>query len=139
MILAQSAATAAVLSIEDELNVQDVGYKKLKERLLQDSQVVELKKTDLLTFGLGINPSKFSGLVVDGKQLELQGDWVESTSLRPFVGSSYFHDGNGGKGMRAACFPFHAPKEGLHEIMVSYVASSNRAGKVCYEIAEEKG
>ena len=64
---------------------------------------------------------------------------MESSSLRPFVGSSYFHDENGGKGVRSALFPFEAEDEGLHEIMVSFVPSANRAGKVRYEIKHEKG
>ncbi|MAL85753.1 MAG: FAD-dependent oxidoreductase [Opitutae bacterium] len=139
MILAQSAATAAVFSIDDNLSVQDIPYEKLKKRLILDNQILELKKTELVTSGLGINPDKLSGLVVDGSKIKLIGDWVESTSLRPFVGSSYFHDGNGGKGMRSADFPFIAEKDGLHEIKVSYVASTNRAGSVIYEIEDEKG
>ena len=138
MILAQSAATAAVLAIEDEISVQEVPYLKLKERLVVDGQVLELARSNRVTSGRGIDPQKMSGLVVDGEQLSFEGEWVESTSLRPFVGYSYFHDGNGGKGMRSACFPFEAPKDGLHEIMVSYVASGNRAGKVRYEIKDEK-
>ena len=108
MILGQSAATAAVFSIDDNLSVQDIPYEKLKKRLISDNQILELKKTELVTSGIGINPDKLSGLVVDGSKIKLSGDWVESTSLRPFVGSSYFHDGNGGKGMRSADFPFIA-------------------------------
>jgi len=42
MILGQSAATAAVLAIEKEINVQDVDYSKLRARLLADGQVLEL-------------------------------------------------------------------------------------------------
>jgi hypothetical protein len=42
MILGQSAATAAVLAIEGNLAVQDVPYAKLRERMLQDKQVLEL-------------------------------------------------------------------------------------------------
>jgi hypothetical protein len=138
MILGQSAATAAVLAIEEEIPVQDISYDKLKTRLVDDGQVIELEKSNRVAFGRGIDPSQMSGLVVDGANLSFEGEWVESTSLRPFVGYSYFHDGNGGKGMRSACFPFKAPKEGRHEIMVSYVASGNRAGKVRYEIKDEK-
>ncbi|KAL3595713.1 hypothetical protein FPOAC2_10068 [Fusarium poae] len=41
MILGQSAGTAAVLAIEDNVSVQDVDRKKLKERLEGDTQVVE--------------------------------------------------------------------------------------------------
>jgi hypothetical protein len=41
MILGQSAATAAALAIDGQLAVQDVPYAKLRERLLQDKQVLE--------------------------------------------------------------------------------------------------
>ena len=41
MILGQSAATAAVQAIEDDLAVQDVPYAQLRERLLADGQVLE--------------------------------------------------------------------------------------------------
>ena len=139
MILGQSAATAAVIAIDSRVPVQGISYEKLKSRLIEDGQILELTKPNRLAFGRGVDPGKMSGVVVDGDELSFQGDWIESTSLRPFVGFSYFHDDNGGKGMRSACFPFNAPKEGLHEIMVSYAASGNRAGKVRYEIIDEKG
>jgi hypothetical protein len=41
MILGQSAATAAVLAIENRLAVQDVPYAKLSARLVQDGQVLK--------------------------------------------------------------------------------------------------
>jgi hypothetical protein len=41
MILGQSAASAAVLAIEDKVPVQKVDYAKLRKRLLQDKQVLE--------------------------------------------------------------------------------------------------
>ncbi len=40
MILGQSAATAAVMALDGKLAVQDVPYAKLRERLLQDKQVL---------------------------------------------------------------------------------------------------
>jgi hypothetical protein len=40
MILGQSAATAAVLAIEDKLPVQKVDYPRLRERLLEDGQIL---------------------------------------------------------------------------------------------------
>ena len=42
MILGQSAATAAAFAIDDNINVQDVDYSKLRARLLADGQVLEL-------------------------------------------------------------------------------------------------
>jgi len=40
MILGQSAATAAVLAIEGKSAVLDVPYPKLRERLLNDKQIL---------------------------------------------------------------------------------------------------
>jgi hypothetical protein len=44
MILAQSAATAAIMSLEDNIAVQDLPYPKLRDRLLKDGQVLELRR-----------------------------------------------------------------------------------------------
>jgi hypothetical protein len=43
MVLAQSAATAAVLAIDGGLAVQDVPYEALRARLLTDGQVLEYR------------------------------------------------------------------------------------------------
>ena len=42
MILGQSAATAAVMAIEGNVSVQKVSYPRLRERLLQDGQVLAM-------------------------------------------------------------------------------------------------
>lgn len=44
MILGQSAATAAVLSIEKKVEVQDLDYNILEKRLLQDAQILKTDK-----------------------------------------------------------------------------------------------
>jgi len=44
MILGQSAATAAVMAMDEKIPVQDVAYGKLRERLLKDGQVLESTK-----------------------------------------------------------------------------------------------
>ena len=43
MILGQSAATAAVLALDDGVAVQDVPYDRLRARLLADRQVLEFR------------------------------------------------------------------------------------------------
>jgi hypothetical protein len=45
MILGQSAATAAAMAIDGKLDVQDVPYERLRERLLKDGQVLEYSAT----------------------------------------------------------------------------------------------
>jgi hypothetical protein len=47
MILGQSAATAAVLAIEDNVSVQDIDRKKLADRLSDDAQVLDSLSTRL--------------------------------------------------------------------------------------------
>ena len=42
MILGQSAATAAVLAIQDDISVQQVSYARLRRQLLEDGQVLML-------------------------------------------------------------------------------------------------
>ena len=42
MILGESAATAAVLAINDGVNVQQVAYKKLEAQLLKQKQKLRL-------------------------------------------------------------------------------------------------
>ncbi|MBT3501939.1 MAG: FAD-dependent oxidoreductase [Candidatus Marinimicrobia bacterium] len=42
MVLGQSAATAAVLAIQDNINIQDVDYTLLKKQLINDKQVLNL-------------------------------------------------------------------------------------------------
>lgn len=43
MILGQSAATAAAMAIDDNVNVQDVNYDRLRERLIEDGQVLAVE------------------------------------------------------------------------------------------------
>ena len=45
MILGQSAATAAVMALDGGIPVQEVPYEKLRERLLADGQVLEMRAT----------------------------------------------------------------------------------------------
>jgi len=139
MILGQSAATAATLAIEKEIPVQGVNYKLLQERLLADNQVISYTQENRISYGRGIELSALGGVVVDGEDLVTEGEWTRSSSLRPYIGSSYLHDGNGGKGMSSVRFPFVAPAEGLHEIKVAYGAFGNRARNIRYEISHAEG
>jgi hypothetical protein len=41
MILGQSAATAAVMAMDDDLAIQDLPYDRLRQRLVADGQVLE--------------------------------------------------------------------------------------------------
>ncbi len=51
MILGESAATAAALAIDDNVNVQRVNYKKLKKKLLNQSQTLSYTKIEAASVG----------------------------------------------------------------------------------------
>ncbi len=55
MILGQTAATAAVFAIEDKLPVQQVAYPKLRDRLLQDGQILHYDEPKTSS---GLEPEK---------------------------------------------------------------------------------
>ena len=44
MVLGQSSATAAALAIDEKIALQNVNYKKLEKRLLQDKQVLAWRR-----------------------------------------------------------------------------------------------
>ncbi|MCX7887250.1 MAG: FAD-dependent oxidoreductase [Verrucomicrobiae bacterium] len=118
MILAQSAATAACIAIDDNVPVQDVSYEKLRARLLADKQVLEWTK------GL-------TGLVMDCHQAKLTGQWQSS--------GQYLHDQNPAKGEKTARFELKVPADGLYEVRLAYVAHPNRATNVPVTIESADG
>lgn len=128
MILGQSAATAAVLAIESGGAVQDVAYEQLRQRLLQDGQVLE--SAESVRAGSGVAPARLEGIVVDDEQATLTGEWSHSSSAGRWVGSGYVHDGGTRDGQASACFVTKLPKAGRYEVRLAYSANPNRATHV---------
>ena len=131
MVLGQSAATAAVMAIHAESAVQDVPYEKLKERLLADGQVLELP--DLIAKP-NLELSQLEGVVVDDSMAKLTGQWQPSTAIRPFLGSSYQHDGKAGDGNATATYLLKLPKPGNYRVRLLYPANPSRATNIPVEI-----
>lgn len=132
MILGQSAATAAILSLESNIAVQDLPYKRLRKRMLNDGQVLELNDPSI------IKSSKLLGTVVDDKKAKRRGNWSMSTTIRPFVDAGYLHDDNDGKGEKSISYSAKL-KDGDYEVRVSYTANKNRASNVPVMIIHANG
>ena len=134
MILAQSAATAAVMAIDDKTSVQDVPYAKLRERLLKDGQILEAPH---LIKGTPV--SKLEGTVLDDSNAKFTGEWGEGKA-GDYVGIVYSHDNNErDAGIKTARYETKLPKAGKYEVRLSYVANPNRSGKVKVIIATKDG
>ncbi len=124
MILGQSAATAAVMAIDQGIAVQDVRYEALRTRLLADRQALDIPKNSPPR--IVIPKSKLAGTVIDDDEATYVGDWTKSSSVAPYIESGYHHDGNVGQGEKKAIFSTKlAP--GRYDVLLAYTPNPNRA------------
>ncbi|MEP3479786.1 MAG: FAD-dependent oxidoreductase [Fuerstiella sp.] len=134
MILGQSAATAACLSIDQNMAVQDLKYESLKQRLIQDKQVLKYNK------GIRFRASKLKGVVVDDNRAILHGSWSMSNANTPFVGSGYRHSGGSKSEPRSKSAEFKATlKPGRYEVRMYWPTNKNRASNVPVTIQHQSG
>lgn len=138
MVLGQSAATAASISIDDNVTVQNVSYDKLKAKMLEDKQVLDFA-TPPPPLIAGISKTTLEGTVVDEMEAELDGFHEHGSSIPSYVGAGYAHDANDAKGKQKAIFAAKLPASGTYEVRVAYTASGNRASNVPVTIESEDG
>jgi len=137
MILGQSAATAAAIAIDDHTSVQAVPYQKLRLRLLADRQVLDIPSRFKPAPPVKrISVHDFPGIVLDDLQAEQTGNWSLSSSIPPFLGRGYLHDGHEAKGEKSLSFQFQPKSAGKYEVRVAYSANANRATNVPVEIVQ---
>ena len=123
MILGQSAATAACMSIDRDVAVQNLPYPVLREKLLSDGQVLEMENAFE-------NPSKkLKGIVIDDRAAKLTGRWKSSSANRMYVDGGYQHNDNESPGKKSAIFETALPS-GAYEVRISYPPNGNRASNV---------
>ncbi len=125
LILGQSAATAAALAIDEQTSVQEVDYPKLRARLLDDGQVLDLPRPA----GKNVASTALDGVVIDDDKADLTGTWATSSALGPFVDLGYRHDGNTDKGRKSASFRATLD-QGRYDVRIAYPPSDNRADDV---------
>jgi hypothetical protein len=128
MVLGQSAATAAVLAIEEGKSVQEVDYVKLKARLEEDRQMLDFEVPQQESGG--VSKADLGGIVLDDADAELVGFSVEGSAAGSFVGSGYRHDGNAEKGVQRARFTPELAEGGRYRVALTYTALGNRASNV---------
>lgn len=127
MVLGQSAATAAVLAIDDQVTVQQINCDKLQKRLLADKQVLDHQRSRPVK---GIDASSLPGIVVDDQSTQVTGHWTSSTSTAPFIEFGYLHDQNEDKGNKRIRFIPKLDKTGNYEVVLHFPAAGNRATNV---------
>ncbi len=136
MILGQSAATAAVMAIDNKQAVQDVPYAKLREQLVKDGQVLEYAApASAPKAGKDfVDPKKLGGIVVDDDDAKLAGDWTNSSASSNYIGNGYKHDDKVNDGKAIARFEATILKAGKYEVRLAYPPNTNRSSKVQVEV-----
>jgi len=129
MVLGQSAATAAVQSIESDKPVQEIDYRKLRELLHKDRQVLAWTGPKL-TAPESIDEASLDGMVIDDMKAECEGFEGLSRAAGPFVGIGYRHDNNQAKGQQSVRFRLKLPEAGRYVVRLAWTASPNRATNV---------
>ncbi|WP_329100539.1 FAD-dependent oxidoreductase [Micromonospora sp. NBC_01699] len=130
MILAQSAATAALQAIDSGAAVQDVNYPALRTRLLADGQLL-------------VWPPPVAGEVIldsrAGSGVTRAGTWLSSTSIGGYYGPDYEHDDNTAKGVNRMRFTPTLPSAGTYAVYLRWTAHENRASNVPVDIVHSGG
>jgi hypothetical protein len=128
IILGESAGTASVISIDTATSVQDLFYPILREVLTKYGQILTM----------AVDPVDLGWFVVDDTEASFTGEWIESQSVLPYVGSGYVHDDNtqSGKSIR---FNTDLPSDGDYEVRFFYTPHENRATNVSINIYHADG
>lgn len=137
MILGQSAASAAVIAINDNIPVQKVDYAKLRAQLDADKQVVTIPSGSVAAEGIPV--SKLPGVVVDDSEARKTGNWTESQSTQPFVGAGYLHDAHEVDSPKSIQFDFPVKVATPAELRLAYSAFGNRATNVRVKVQHQGG
>lgn len=133
--------TPLPLDGEDELRLQS----HEKEIAAVTTKIAELKDR-LRDFGgaelrsrKSIKPSDLPGLVVDDSEAMKVGEWTVSKSYGPFIGDSYVHDHDQGKGEKTITFNARPKKSGRYEVRIAYIAGPGRAERIPVTILHADG
>jgi len=136
MIIGQSAGIAAALVAKRDVDVQELPYSELRERLLAQHQVLELPNvTDLPPTQRSIAAKTLPGIVLDDESATMAGPWSHSTNFKPHIENGYRFSGEHGSttpgdGQATATFNFKVPKSGAYQMLISYSAHETRATNV---------
>jgi hypothetical protein len=86
-----------------------------------------------------LDPARLPGVVVDDTQTRQVGDWQQSSSVEPFVGTGYLHDKDAGKGTKSLTFQPELKTDGLYEVRLAYTPGTNRTDRAPITIVSADG
>ena len=132
MMTSQSAATAAAFAIDDNVVVQQVDYNKLAAQLRADKQLLTVTCASAYvsnTITLDQGNTCF---------VTASGAWTSGANAGGWLGD-YWHDGASGKGTKWVNYTPNLPTNGMYDVSLWWVESSNRATNTPVDIIHPAG
>ncbi len=80
-----------------------------------------------------------AGIVIDDIDAQKVGQWKDSSTIGPFVGSGYVHDLNAGDSAKSITFEPKKLKPGNYSVRFAYTASANRTTKATIRVFSADG
>lgn len=130
MILGQASGVAAALAADANTSVQEVSVPELQKKLRDQKAILSPEGLSSSGSARSINPAKLPGIVVDDTAAQKEGPWSQSSSLGPYVGTGYLHDGNENQGKARVRFIPEVKEAGKYEVRLFYTPNPNRASNV---------
>ena len=138
MILGQSAATAASIAIDKNIDVQSVPYDELKKQLIKDGLILDATMA-IKKKVVPVEIKGLPGIVIDDTQADLVGNWKFSSATKGYLGNGYHHDGDQRNGKLTAIFSTKIPADGKYEIRLAAPPNENRASNLQVRILHPWG
>jgi hypothetical protein len=130
MILGHACGMASSMAIAEKIPVQAVSIERLTSKLLDQQSVLDPAKVPGAARAAGtstLDPVKLGGIVVDDSRATRTGDWLSSSTIGPFVGEGYLHDGGKADGKARIRFTPKLPGAGKYEVRLYSTPNPNRA------------
>ncbi len=129
MALAQSAAVAADLALDQGVPVQDVAYSQLRPALEAAGQAL----------GEPLPPQP--EVIVDDSDpaVVFEGEWMEADDTTGFVGAGYHHDDFQEQDNKSVRYPFTPDQQGYQRVYLRWTSHQNRGSTITVEIDHDEG
>ncbi len=75
----------------------------------------------------------------DGVGIEIEGDWLSSSTFSPYKKTGYLHNGNSGQGDKSVTFKPTIPASGVYQVYLFWNANEFRASNVPVRIVHANG
>jgi hypothetical protein len=124
------------LAVSDSMQRERQQLESSRMRLQEEIKSIDAK---LKPQQGAVAVESLAGVVVDDAAAKKVGDWKPSTSVKPFVGTGYLHDGNSDRGSKTITFQPPSLAPGRYEVRLSYTHGDNRATNAAVEVFSADG